>query len=77
MGNRTGRFVVCAGGSATVGAVRSVHRSREAAVQAARRGGGVVETAEVVAMVQRGMSYTDAVQFHAGKTIDAAKVWVS
>ena len=36
-----------------------------------------METAEVVAMVQRGMSYTDAVQFHAGKTIDAAKVWVS
>ena len=54
------------GNSATVGRVVSGHDTEEAARLEADRIGGCYESADIVAAVQSGASYTDAVQRHAG-----------
>ncbi len=64
------------GNSATVGRVVSGHDTEEAARLEADRIGGCYESADIIAAVQSGESYTDAVQRHAGRDRRPATVRV-
>jgi hypothetical protein len=55
----------------------SRHQSETAAKRAADKIGGCYESADIVATMANGLSYTEAVQFHAGKARTPARVWVA
>lgn len=62
--------------------VRSCHRTRTAAEKRAKESTAqgeprTVESAQVIAMMQRGFSYTESVQFYAGSKYEPERVWVN
>jgi hypothetical protein len=69
-------WVVTDGTAAAFGRVLSAHRSRVAAERRARSVGGVVESAQVAALVQAGLSSSEAVQCCAGLERRAVRVEV-
>ena len=69
-------WVAVDGDRASVGRVVSGHRTEDEARREADRIGGCYESADIMAMVQSGVSYTDAVQAHAGRDRRPAKVTV-
>ena len=64
--HKTGAWVVVTKNESRLGDVVSVHRTRNAANRKARRVGGCVESAQVVALVQAGVTYTEAIQSMGG-----------
>ena len=69
-------WVVCRNDLAKLGPVLSTHRKYEAAVAQAARVRGSVESARVVALVQGGLPYTEAVQRCAGTPVALCHVEV-
>lgn len=74
MSKRTGVWVVTTYNMAQMGRPLSVHRSHPSALRAARKVGGQVEYASVVAAVQAGSSYTDAIIQLAGSLVQPVTV---
>ncbi len=67
-------WVTVDGNRAAVGRVVSGHRTEDAARREADRIGGCYESADIMAMVQTGVSYTEAVQAHANRDRRPARV---